>query len=82
MINTNARSFWIPWNFFFPSEVVRSNLTMPDPFRSCSTIDAVTIGPIPNEMMDPKLAPRIIERNSNCCSAFSPRPKSGTSPST
>src|SRR3989338_7211099 len=70
----------MPWNFFLPSGDVKSNFTIPEPLRSCKTIEEVTIGPIPREMTDPKLAPRMIERYSNCARAFCPRPKRGTSP--
>lgn len=81
MTNAIASIFCTPWNLFLPSVVVRSNLTSPDPLSSCSTMDAVTIGPIPKLKIDPKLAPNIMDRYSNCAKEFSPNPNSGNSPS-
>ena len=43
-------------------------------------MEPVTIGPIPNEIILPKLAPRIIDKYSNCCNAFCPNPNKGICP--
>src|SRR3989338_5419606 len=40
----------------------------------------VTMGPMPSERMEPKLAPRMMLRNSNCSKALPPRPYRGTRP--
>src|SRR3989344_7231657 len=53
---------------------------MPEPISNCRTIDAVTIGPIPNEIKEPNEAPKIIERKSKFFNALSPKPCNGTTP--
>ena len=80
IINDIAIIFCNPSNFFFPSGVVKSILMIPAPFNNCNIIDPVTIGPIPNERRLPNEAPKIIDKYSNCCRPFSPKPKSGTFP--
>ena len=40
-------------------------------------MDAITIGPIPKEMIEPKSVPRIMAKNSNCSKALFERPKRG-----
>ena len=37
---------------------------------------------IPSDKILPKLAPKIIDKNSNCCKAFSPKPYKGICPIT
>src|SRR3989344_937281 len=79
MKNTD-NSFCNPWNVFFPSDWVRSSFKIPEPLRSCKTIDAVTIGPMPRLMRLPNSAPKIIDNVSNLCRALTPKPNSGISP--
>ena len=50
MMKKMAIIFCVPWKAFFPSGLVKSNFTKPEPFNNCNTIDAVTIGPIPNDI--------------------------------
>ena len=45
-------------------------------------MDAVTNGPIPSEMMLPKEAPKMIDKNSNSLQRIFPRPYKGTNPIT
>ena len=54
-VNIIARSFWVPWKNALSSGFERSRLTILPPTRSCSIIDADTIGPIPSVIMEPKL---------------------------
>ncbi len=63
-----------------PSELFKSNLTMPEPFRSCNKMEAVTIGPIPNEIREPNSAPSMSDKNWNCASELAPNPNKGTRP--
>ena len=56
---------------FFPSEVEVSILINFEPTNNCNTIEAVTIGPIPKDIRLPKLAPKIIAKNSNLLNALS-----------
>src|SRR3989338_7966146 len=80
MIKKMANNFCRPWNRLRPSVWERSNFRIPVPVSSCKTMEAVTMGPIPKETMLPNDAPRMIDRNSNCCKAFSPSPNKGTKP--
>ena len=64
MKNT-ANNFCKPWNFVLPSCVVVSIFNIPEPDNNCSTMDAVTIGPIPKDISAPNFAPRIIDKYSN-----------------
>ena len=77
-----ASSFCRPWNVFLPSVLVRSIFKMPEPFSSCSTIEAVTIGPMPRLIMLPNSAPNMTEKNWNLSSWFCPSPNSGIIPRT
>ena len=63
-------TFCIDWNAALPSVFVRSIFSIPDPDNSCNTILAVTIGPIPKDIREPKLAPRIVDNDLNWLSAF------------
>ncbi len=76
-MKNKTRSFCIPWKNFFPSSVVVSIFIISAPFNSWRIMEAVTIGPMPREIMLPKSVPRIIARYSNLESAFSERPNKG-----
>ena len=53
------------WNFALPLGLVISIFNILEPTKSCKTMLAVTIGPIPRDINEPKLAPRIVESDSN-----------------
>ena len=48
------------------------------PTKSCKIIEAITIGPIPSEMIEPKSVPNIIAKYSNLSSALFDNPKRAT----
>src|SRR3989344_9463844 len=77
-----AKTFCNPWKNALPSLVVVSIFKIPDPFNNWSTIDAVTIGPIPSVVKNPNEAPSIIDKNSKLASADSSNPYNGTTPRT
>ena len=58
----------------FPSAVVWSIFIIPAPERSCKIIEAITIGPIPSVISEPKSAARIVARNSNLSNGICVRP--------
>ncbi|CAD6493428.1 MAG: hypothetical protein FFODKBPE_00501 [Candidatus Argoarchaeum ethanivorans] len=49
----NTRNFCAPWNSACWCGSLKSILMIFAPTRSCSTIDAVTIGPIPSNRIEP-----------------------------
>ena len=71
MMKKMASSFWTPWNVRFPSLLVRSNLTSPEPFISWSRMDAVTMGPMPRCIKLPdwpaRMARKEAKMSSRCC---------------
>ena len=81
MMKNIASIFCSPWNRFFPSTLVRSNRTSPLPLSNCRMILAVTIGPIPSDMILPNCAPRTMDKNSRLSLVLALAPKTGMSPS-
>ena len=65
-LNANPSSFCVPWNRIFPFSVVRSHGMTLDPTSNWMMMEAVTIGPIPRLMMEPKLEPSSTSRNRSC----------------
>ena len=80
MMKKILNDFCRPWNRFLPSEVDKSKLIIPVPESNCNTIEAVTIGPIPKEIILPKDAPKIIDKNSKFAKALFAKPNKGICP--
>jgi len=76
-MNANVSTFCSDWKNFFPSSVFMSMFSIWAPTNSCRIMDAITIGPIPNDTIEPKFVPNSIARYSNRLNAFALIPYNG-----
>jgi len=74
-VNIIARSFWVPWKMLYLRVLERSRLMILPPTKSCSIIDADTIGPIPRVIIEPKLPARTALNDENWSTACGLSPK-------
>ena len=68
-MNTRVNIFCNAWKNLFPSVELVSIFKIFAPTNSCKIIEAMTIGPIPNEIIEPNSVPNKIAKYSKLLKA-------------